>query len=47
MKLGCNTIYAVKIQYLTELYLKKKKKKIDFDKVKKKRQYERSFALSR
>jgi len=34
MKLGCNTFYAVKIQYLTELYLLCKKENLDFDKVK-------------
>ena len=34
MKLGCNTFYAVKIQYLTELYLICKKENLDFDKVK-------------
>ena len=34
MKLGCNTFYAVKIQYLTELYLVCKKENLDFDKVK-------------
>ena len=34
MKLGCNTFYAVKIQYLTELYLLCQKENLDFDKVK-------------
>lgn len=34
MKLGCNTFYAVKIQYLTELYLLCKKEGLDFNKVK-------------
>lgn len=34
MKLGCNTFYAVKIQYLTELYLLCKKEGLNFDKVK-------------
>ena len=35
MKLGCNTFYAVKIQYLTELYLLCKKCNLDFEVVKK------------
>ena len=34
MKLGCNTFYAVKIQYLTELYLLCQKEDLDFDLVK-------------
>lgn len=34
MKLGCNTFYAVKIQYLTELYLICKKENLNFDLVK-------------
>ena len=34
MKLGCNTFYAVKIQYLTELYLLCKKNNLNFNKVK-------------
>ena len=35
MKLGCNTFYAVKIQYLTELYLLCQKCNLDFESVKK------------
>jgi UDPglucose 6-dehydrogenase len=35
MKLGCNTSYAVKIQYLTELYLLCQKCNLDFESVKK------------
>ena len=35
MKLGCNTFYAVKIQYLTELYLLCQKCNLNFESVKK------------
>jgi len=35
MKLGCNTFYSVKIQYLTELYLLCQKEGLDFNHVKK------------
>ena len=35
MKLGCNTFYAVKIQYLTELYLLCQKCNLNFETVKK------------